>query len=232
MTLPAGSLAAVASDALWFGVGESIMAVAEQVVRRGRKYDQVLAGARSIFMRDGFERASVDDIAREAGVSKATIYAYFPDKQLLFLEVASLECRRQTEEAEASVDGEMHVREMLMIAAQRIVAFLVSDFGQRMFRIVVGEGERFPGLGQQFYENGPGLIHTRLAFHMRHCVECGELKIDDLDLAADQFAQLCKAGVQEKLLFGAAKTVTPAEASRVVTGAVDMFLARYGAKAG
>jgi len=201
---------------------------ASHEVRRGRKFDQVLEGARKIFMRDGFERASVDDIAREAGVSKATIYAYFPDKQLLFLEVARNECHRQTEAAEAMTDAAMPVRQALTIAADRIVAFLLSDFGQRMFRIVVGEGERFPGLGRQFYDFGPGLIHERLVHHLRCLVETGRLRIPDLDLAADQFAQLCKAAIHERLLFGMTDTVTPELAQRSVHGAVDMFLARYG----
>lgn len=203
-------------------------AVAEQVVRRGRKYDQVLDGARTVFLRDGFERAAVDDIAREAGVSKATIYAYFPDKQLLFLEVARCECHRQTEAAEASVDGQVPVRAMLTMAAERIVAFLMSEFGQRMFRIVVGEGERFPGLGREFYEYGPGLIHERLVHHMRCYVDGGQLKIEDLDLAADQFAQLCKTTIHEKLIFGMAESITREDVHRSVCGAVDMFLARYG----
>ncbi len=205
-------------------------AVAEQVVRRGRKYDQVLDGARTVFLRDGFERASVDDIAREAAVSKATIYAYFPDKQLLFLEVARCECHRQTEEAEASVDGDVPVRVMLTIAAERIASFLMSEFGQRMFRIVVGEGERFPGLGREFYEYGPGLIHDRLVHHIRCYVDNGQLKIEDLDLAADQFAQLCKATIHEKLIFGMAKSITHEDVQRSVCGAVDMFMARYGVK--
>jgi TetR/AcrR family transcriptional regulator, mexJK operon transcriptional repressor len=188
--------------------------IADQGVRRGRKFDQVLDGARTIFLRDGFERASVDDIAREAGVSKATIYAYFPDKRLLFLEVARTECRRQTE--------------TLITVAKRIAAFQMSEFGQRMFRIVVGEGERFPGLGQEFHETGPGLIHDRLVHHLQVCVTDGQLAIEDLDLAADQFVQLCKAGVQERLLFGMARTITPEAVDRSVLGAVDMFLARYG----
>jgi AcrR family transcriptional regulator len=204
--------------------------IVDQGVRRGRKFDQVLDGARKVFLRDGFERASVDDIAREAGVSKATIYAYFPDKQLLFLEVARCECHRQTEAAEASIEGDVPVRVALTIAAERIVQFLMSDFGQRMFRIVVGEGERFPGLGREFYEYGPGLIHDRLVHHFRCYVAEGKLQIDDLDLAADQFAQLCKAGVQEKLLFGMAQTITQEDVCRSVHGAVDMFLARYGVR--
>ena len=201
---------------------------ADHGVRRGRKFDQVLEGARNIFMRDGFERASVDDIAREAGVSKATIYAYFPDKQLLFLEVARCECHRQTEAAEAMVEGDVPVRTALTLAAERIVAFQLSDFGQRMFRIVVGEGERFPGLGRQFYDFGPGLIHERIAHHLSCYVASGHLMIDDIDLAADQFAQLCKATIHEKLIFGMAETITPDMTHRSVHGAVDMFLARYG----
>lgn len=204
---------------------------ADQSVRRGRKFEQVLDGARKIFMRDGFERASVDDIAREAGVSKATIYAYFPDKQLLFLEVARCECHRQTEAAEAAIDGEVPVEVALTVGAERIVQFLMSEFGQRMFRIVVGEGERFPGLGREFFEYGPGLIHARLVHHLHGYVESGQLKIDDLDLAADQFAQLCKAGIHENLIFNLGQAVTPDHVQRIVHGAVEMFMARYGVKA-
>ena len=44
-------------------------------IKKGRKFDQVLDGAREIFLRDGFEGASVDEIARAAGVSKATLYS-------------------------------------------------------------------------------------------------------------------------------------------------------------
>ena len=230
MTGSAPLLAAPDPDALWSLNGGPMNVIADQGVRRGRKFDQVLEGARKIFMRDGFERASVDDIAREAGVSKATIYAYFPDKQLLFLEVARCECHRQTEAAAAMVEGDVPVRVALTIAAEQIVAFQLTEFGQRMFRIVVGEGERFPGLGRQFYDFGPGLIHDRLVQHLRCYVDSGQLLINDFDLAADQFAQLCKATIHEKLIFGMAETITPELAHRSVHGAVEMFLARYGVR--
>jgi TetR/AcrR family transcriptional regulator, mexJK operon transcriptional repressor len=132
---------------------------------------------------------------------------------------------------EAEVEGDIPVRTVLTIAAEHIVAFLLSEFGQRMFRIVVGEGERFPGLGRQFYDFGPGLIHARLVHHFNCYVQGGQLAIDDVDLAADQFANLCKAGVHEKLIFGMAQSITPDDVRRSVHGAVDMFLARYGVAA-
>ncbi|MBK8440356.1 MAG: TetR/AcrR family transcriptional regulator [Rhodobacter sp.] len=198
-------------------------------IRKGRKYDQVLDGARRVFLRDGFDGASVDDIAREAEVSKATLYSYFPDKRLLFTEICNVECRHQAEDAEASMDYTASVEAQLTFAAERIAGFLMSDFGRNMFRLVVAEGARFPDLARQFYRNGPGLIHDRLVHHMRHMVQKGALKIDDFDLAADQFAQLCKAHIHEKLIFGLADEIKPADVTKSVQGAVEMFMARYGA---
>ena len=65
-----------------------------QSVSPGRKFDQVVRGAAAIFLRDGFAGASVDDIARAARVSKATLYSYFPDKSHMFQEAMRTETMR------------------------------------------------------------------------------------------------------------------------------------------
>ena len=208
-------------------MGEAGQTIRGQTIRRGRKFDQVLAGARDIFLRDGFEGASVDDIARAAGVSKATLYSYFPDKRLLFLEVAKAECARAADEAEALIGEDVPVAQALHLAGERIVAFAQSDFGQRMFRMCVAESDRFPALGTAFYESGPELVRARLVRFLAKAAARGEVRIDDLDLAADQFAQLCKADLHDKAIFGIAEAA-PRDVARVVQGAVEMFMARYG----
>ena len=200
------------------------------LIVKGRKFDQVLEGARTVFLRDGFERASVDDIAREAGVSKATLYAYFPDKRLLFMEIASAECRRQTAEAEALIDVNAPVAEVLRLAAGKIIAFFTSDLGQRIYRIAVSEAENFPSLAHEFYHSGPLLIRARLTHYLRCAIARAELNIDDVDLAADQFAQLCKADLHDRLIFGASPCCMPKDAQRIIDGAVAMFMARYGVR--
>ncbi len=195
--------------------------------RKGRKMPQVLEGARTIFLRDGFEGASVDDIARAAGVSKATLYSYFPDKRLLFLEVAKAECLRQSEEAVALITADLAPRAVLTLAATRIVAFVLSDFGIRTYRICVAEADRFPELGHEFYESGPALVRQRIVDYLAQAVGRGELAIDDLELAAEQFAELCKADLFNRIVFGVGNTVSEAERQKVAQGAVEMFLARY-----
>ena len=197
-------------------------------VRRGRKFAQVLEGAREVFLSDGFEGASVDTIARAAGVSKATLYSYFPDKRLLFMEVARCECGRQAEAAAAQIDMAAPPDAVLAETARQLVDLFLSDFGVRVFRICVAEADRFPDLGRVFYDSGPAVVHDLLARYLAGAVARQDLAIADIDLAADQFIELCKADLFPRLVFGLVAEVTPADRARVVEGAVATFLARYG----
>ncbi|WP_417728595.1 TetR/AcrR family transcriptional regulator [Roseovarius sp.] len=205
------------------------MSASAAEIKKGRKFDQVLEGARRIFMRDGFEGASVDEIAREAQVSKATLYSYFPDKRLLFSEVARAECNRQAEEALEVIGKGATIEHVLHEAGTRILRFFLSDFGQQVYRICVSESHRFPELGQRFYASGPDLVRERLGKVLRPYVEAGILKIDDMDLAANQFGELCKGDLFIRCLCGMCDEVADADIERVVNGAVEMFLARYRA---
>lgn len=205
-----------------------MMTVDSLQVRRGRKFAQVLDGARSVFLARGFEGASVDDIAREAGVSKATLYSYFPDKRLLFCEVVQAECLRHADEAACLIDDTAPISEVLLEGARRLTGFMISEFSLRIFRICVAEGERFPELGLAYYRAGPMMVRERLGGFLADAVARGDLVIADPGRAADEFAALCKAGLYDRAIFGAPCEGDPGqEAETVARSAVAMFLARY-----
>lgn len=205
------------------------MSDAAVIVRTGRKFEQVLAGARKVFMADGFEGASVDDIARAAGVSKATLYSYFPDKRQLFMEVATTECTAMADQTLELVGEGKSPCEVLTVAASQLARFLLSGFALQCFRICVAERERFPELGQAFYAAGPEMGRKRLSDYLRSAVEEGELDIADVDMAAEQFAELCKVKLWTRAVFGIQESFTEQEIDEVAHCAVDMFLARYAA---
>ncbi|MCA0273218.1 MAG: TetR/AcrR family transcriptional regulator [Proteobacteria bacterium] len=199
-------------------------------IKRGRKFDQVVQGARAVFMRDGFERANVDDIAAEAGVSKATLYSYFSDKRMLFVEVARQESQKQADEAEALIDLCAHPECVLPIAAHRIIDFFSSEFGRAVFRICITDIQGFPDLGQQFYASGPAIIRDRLAAYLTGAVSRSEVVIEDVNLAAEQFMALCKSDILSAVYLGTQHDVSEARRNRIADGAVAMFMARYGVK--
>jgi AcrR family transcriptional regulator len=204
------------------------MTLCASPIKRGRKFAQVIEGAREVFMALGFEGASVDDIARAAKVSKATLYSYFPDKRRLFMEVAKQECARQADAAIAKISMDGPAQQVLYEAASVMTRFFLSDFGRQTYRIAVAESERFPELGRDFYNSGPTTARNALTAYLQQRVAAGELEIEDLDLAADQFSELCKATLHTKLILGVRSDFTEAEVDRVIRGAVEMFLARYG----
>jgi AcrR family transcriptional regulator len=200
---------------------------AEAAIRRGRKFDQVIDGARAVFLREGFEGASVDEIARDAGVSKATLYSYFPDKRHLFLAVLEAECAQQAE-VEILLDAQdLTVEETLCAICKTLITFILSRFGQDMFRVCVAEAQRFPALGRAFYDSGPRQWSRRIAQYLDSPRARDVLEVEDTLLAADQLAQLCRTDLMLKVLLGIETDPPEAEIDRIADEAVKTFLARY-----
>lgn len=197
-------------------------------ITKGRKFAQVLEGARKVFLRDGFEGASVDDIAREAAVSKATLYSYFPDKRLMFIEVFRTELTRETADASALIDVDLPIEQVLPFIVQMISSHLVSEFGVRVFRVSVGESERFPALAREYYDAGPGQLRSQLIRYFQRCVERGELAVSDFELAADQLIELSGAAIHDRAVFLGTDSIDKDMLRRVNRGAVRMFLSCYG----
>lgn len=199
-------------------------------IRKGRKFDQVLQGAREVFLAEGFDAANMDHVAKVSGVSKATVYSYFPDKEHLFLVVMETECGSQADQAMQKIDLSASPAVVLREAARHMLGFMTSDFGQRMLRMSIVATERFPELGQAFYDSGPMMIRVKMTPYFEAAIERGELVVQDIPLAIDQFAELSKAEVFPKLLFQVQTNFTQAELDRLIESAVLTFLARYGAE--
>lgn len=196
--------------------------------RAAAKEEQILAGARQVFMQHGFEGAAIDEIARVAGVSKPTLYRYFPDKRHLYAAIFARECDRHAAELfPADLDGGA-IDEVLRRIARSYLNLLLSPAAQGAFRVSIGDAQRFPELSRAFYHAGPGrgtvLLQKILAAH----VATGELEIDDLPLAAAQFLELSKSDLFYKNALSIIDDVTPEEIERVVAGAVEVFLRAYG----
>lgn len=195
--------------------------------RENPKVQQILKGAREAFLELGYEGASTDEIVRRAGVSKGTLYNYFPDKQTLFAIFIEGECRKQASLVFKLESQPANIEETLRESAQSFVKMLLSPSMQGIYRLAIAEAQRFPELARIFYDSGPDLGTRRLSQLLAGAVARGELKIDDIELAAHQFDQLCKADIFYKSLFQVRRSFTQEEIDRIANGAVDAFLRVY-----
>jgi AcrR family transcriptional regulator len=194
------------------------------------KKEQILEGARRVFLAEGYEGASMSLIAREAGVSKGTLYVYFENKEALFAAFIQSECRLQSAEAFELLDHAGPVGEVLRAFGRAFLPFLLSAEVHRVRRLVIGESEKFPELGRAFYEAGPRIGTAKLRDFLKARVETGELEIDDLGLAAAQFVSLAPADLLLMRQMNVIETVTPQRIAHVVDRAVELFLKGYGAR--
>ncbi|TIS79257.1 MAG: TetR/AcrR family transcriptional regulator, partial [Mesorhizobium sp.] len=150
------------------------------------KRAQIIEGARRVFIDKGFEAASMNDITREAGVSKGTIYVYFANKEELFEALIEEERGTIFKNMYEVLDHFDDLRKTLVKFGMVLSAKITSAKVIQAQRTVVGASDRIPELGARFYERGPKRGHDKVMIFLNEAVERGLLKIDDVDLAAYQ----------------------------------------------
>src|SRR6202045_4896520 len=194
------------------------------------KRRQIIDGARKVFLGLGFDGASMGEIAREAGVSKGTLYVYFADKNRLFEAIVEEESLEQGKLA-FNFDPARDVTTTLMDFGQAYIQILCRPGGGSATRTVMAIAERMPEVGRRFYNNVVAHTIGRLAAYLEVRPRSGDPEIEDCHLAAAQFMQMRQASLFMAFIFQAAPAPSAKRIAQVVGSATRMFLAGYQTKA-
>ncbi|MFZ4762470.1 MAG: TetR/AcrR family transcriptional regulator C-terminal domain-containing protein [Alphaproteobacteria bacterium] len=195
------------------------------------KRQAILDSAASHFMTSGYEHASIEAIAKDAAVSKLTIYSHFSDKDDLFKAVIKRKCDSYNKPEGFSALKEMPPRQALEIIASNFIGLILSPDAIAMHRIVETESLRHPTIAALFYEAGPSHLKYYFADLLNYWVGKKLLTIPNIDLAIDQFFCLIKGETHMKMLFNLEKDPDPQYISKKIEAGVAMFLAFYGSPA-
>lgn len=185
------------------------------------KRQQILDGARRMFMAHGFDGASMNDIVREAGVSKGTVYAYFPSKEKLFEALIYRDRRRQAEQVMVIENIDRPVDLVLYDLGLRMAKLFCTDESLAQVRMVIAVAGKFPEVGQSFYEAGPAYAISQISQFLQTKMRDGTLREVDPEHAALQFIELIQAGLVKPKMFGRPNKRQPED---VVRSGVDLFL--------
>jgi AcrR family transcriptional regulator len=180
-----------------------------------------------VFLKRGFDAASMGEIAREAGVSKGTLYVYFKSKEELFEAIVEEQCGLQGELIFTFDANDHDVEAVLTRLGDAFLRFMCRTRGISPLRTVIAIAERMPELGAKFYSSGPALGISSLKSYLEHQVAAGVLKPHDCEVVAAQFIDSCLSTTFKPMLFNAAGAPTDAHMDRVVRTAVRTVLAAY-----
>jgi len=212
------------ADAISVTAATSAEEIGQPSADDGVKRRQIMEGAREIFMSAGFDAASMNDIARAAGVSKGTLYAYFDSKEALFEALIREERAHQPERNTMFPDDEPDPAKALAIYGRALVAHVTGSDALTQARVVVAVAAKFPRLGRAFYEAGPLFGLLKLKERLDAFVADGSLTIADTTLAARLFIDMCTGDFIKRLLFMVDVEISQEEIDAAVDQSVAIFI--------
>jgi TetR/AcrR family transcriptional repressor of mexJK operon len=192
------------------------------------KGNAILEAARKQFTAQGFDAASMDQIAAAAGVSKLTVYSHFGDKEALFAAVVKSYCEQQLPAALFEAQPGVPLRERLLQVARAFFGMISAPEALAGHRILCSPRMAASPLPRMFWEAGPERVQAGFAELLRRRVAMGELEIDDVPRASAQFFTLLKGEPHARMVFGCCEGMARRDAERHVEATVDMFLRAYG----
>ena len=201
--------------------------------RTARKRRAILDAATTLFLREGYQATSMDQIAAAASVSKQTVYKQFSGKQSLFREIVTATTAEALDPVAEQVTSLCDSRDLaadLRALARALLARVIQPRVMQLRRLVIGEAARFPELGRLFYERGPGRTIDTLAATFESLAARGTLRPHDPRLAAEHFNWLViSTPLNRVMLCGDAELPAQADLDRYADAGTRAFLAAYAA---
>ena len=199
--------------------------------RSVRKRRLIMEAAATLFLRNGYQGTSMDEIAALAAVSKQTVYKNFADKERLFQDII-LGVAGTVEDFLRSVTETLrdtkNIGGDLYDLGRRYIQVVMRPQVLQMRRLLIGESARFPELARTYYEKAPERVLTALAPELARLHERGLLDVPDPDLAAKHFAFLIIGTPLDKAMFvGDDAGFSAEELNRLADEGVRVFLAAY-----
>lgn len=189
------------------------------------KSEAILRAAARVFANVGFDGCSIEAIARDAGVSKVTVYSRFRNKENLFRATVELKCE-QLSRVLIETDGSMPVAHQLKDFAIQMQSLVFNPGFARLERQIAAEAERDPKAGEALLDAGPRRIRASLAQMLEVARANDELAFEDSLLAAEQFASMVKGFAD--LEFRVGSKLDHAQNRKRIDAAVDLFMRVYG----
>jgi AcrR family transcriptional regulator len=199
-----------------------IRAKANEIERESsvEKVEQILQGAMQEFLAHGFAGTSMDRVAAAAGVSKATVYSHFADKEGLFKALIERLARKKFQLIFGSEPLEGEPLQVLRQVGTRALEQMSTDQEHRAFmRVLIGESGRFPELAQICVSS---MIKPTLEALNQYLASHPELKIGDPEaMARILLGSLVHFHITQEVLHG--ESIIPMKGDRIIDTMIDLI---------
>lgn len=185
----------------------------------------LLDAALQCFAANGYSGTTMDQVAEAAGLTKPTLYQYFPSKEALFARMM-LEKRDAMLQAFAAPDGGEMV-ERLHSFAWRYADTVMQPMMLSLARLILAEVQRFPEIGRAYQAAGPDQLLQALKAFLESQRAAGRLRFGDAELAAEDLWGLILSAPRTQALYRPDLTLSRTALARYVSNGLQVFLRAY-----
>jgi TetR/AcrR family transcriptional regulator, mexJK operon transcriptional repressor len=187
-----------------------------------RRHLSLLAAATRLFLENGWDGASIDEISRQSGVAKRFIYARYPDKAALFVGALQRYLDLQIEVLHQVAPPPDDVEEGLLCLAERLLEIALRPETLAFQRLLIAEAPRFPVLAKLFVERNRHRAVGEISDVLAGYASRGLIQSGDLEVLAEQFFILV-VGIPQRLALLIGRDAFPKDTQAIKT-AVRLFL--------
>jgi AcrR family transcriptional regulator len=184
--------------------------------------ERLREGAVSAFLEYGYDGATMEAIARAAGITKRTLYARYPDKRAVFVDVIPWAFSRAVDRDLNRKTNDDDLPGALTEIGRGAIKRALDPDTRRLHRVVMNESDRFPEFDISAETLGWSRRQRQVMDLLRYHQEAGTIEIDDIELAAEHFLAMVEALPARLADFGVFRSKRQEE--RHLKLAVDIFL--------
>lgn len=198
--------------------------------RRGRPtqaeakklHQKLRKAAAATFVKHGYDGTTMESIARAAGITRRTLYARYPDKRAVFVDVIPWALTRRTEPESCDELDDLDLRDALVAIGRAGLARAIDPDIVRLTRIAMNESARFPEFAVSAHSMTWSGRHRQVMDLLRRHQESRTIEVEDLELTAGHFIALIEHLPARLADYGIYRS--PEDEERHLQHAVDLFL--------
>ena len=192
-----------------------------------KKWQAIVMAAKTLFSQTGYSNTSMDAIAKQAGVSKQTIYSYFGSKEALFTGIMDHMCT----EIECPIESgclpsieSASAEKTLLTVAHAIFTIMTNAEVLAVYRIAMSEASQNPKLATLLHEHGPKRMHESLAELFAELKKHHKLDVKNTNISAPEFLSLILGQLHQQFLLGIHPLPTEKQVDAHIKNAVANFI--------
>lgn len=191
------------------------------------KRAKILQAAKSIFLKMGYHATNMNQIAKEAGVTKLTVYNHFQDKANLFICAIEESCEESIRAKQFELTPESDFRQALYLMCQRALSIIYLPEAMKLDRVLFELAAEQSPLTQQFFDAS----HTRMCHvwcdFFEQAIAFKFIQADAPLKQTELIISLMLGIRHQQVLLGLAPVPTADEIDQIIQHAIEIFLLKY-----